>query len=100
MGAPSRSALSFSYADPFFEPAAFDSSFLPYPPLRMRLAHVAAQAILYAAQAPLDKGALALANRTFASQQKLFHAVYADRVLVAAQMLKFIQRTSGGAKSK
>lgn len=96
-GAPARAALSFSFADPFFEPAAFDASNLPLPPLKLRLAHVAAQAILYAAQAPLSKGSLALANRMFAAQQKSFDPIYADRVLVAAQMLKFIMRSSGGS---
>ena len=88
-GAPPRAALSFSFSDPAFEPAAFDATYLPFPPLRLRLAHVAAQAILYAEQAPLDKGGLALANRTFAQQQKMFDQVYAERVLTAAQTLKF-----------
>ncbi len=95
-GAPPRVALSFSFADPAFEGAAFDAALLPLPPLAVRLALVAGQAILYAAQAPLSKGALALNNRIFASQRGCFTAAYAERVLGEAQSLKFLQRQQGG----
>ena len=95
-GAPPRAALSFSFADPAFEAAAFDAALLPFPPLPVRLALIAGQAILYAAQAPLNKGALALNNRIFASQQKSFSAAYSERVLGEAQSIKFMQRQGGG----
>ena len=95
-GAPPRVALSFSFADPAFEAAAFDAALLPFPPLPLRLALIAGQAILYAAQAPLSKGALALNNRIFAAQQKSFSAAYAERVLGEAQSIKFMQRQCGG----
>jgi len=95
-GAQPRVALSFSFADPAFEAAAFDAALLPLPPLPVRLALVAAQAILYAAQAPLSKGQLALNNRIFAGQQRFFSADYAGRVLGEAQSMKFMRRMQGG----
>jgi hypothetical protein len=90
--APPRVALSFAFADPAFELAAFSPEHLPYPPHGLRLGLLAGQAIIYASQAPLDKGALALNNRIFASQQGLFEPGYADKVLGAAQTLKFMAK--------
>jgi len=89
-GAPPRVALSYSFADPSFEQAAFSASLLPLPPLAVRLALVAGQAILYNAQSPLSKHDLALNNRIFAQQQKQFESIYSEKVLSAAQNLKFI----------
>ncbi len=93
--APPRVALSFSFADAEFEGAAFDCTLLPLPPLGVRLALVAGQAILYASQAPLSKHELSLNNRIFASQQRQFSEAYRDKVLSAAQMLKFMARMRG-----
>ena len=94
-GAAHRVALSYSYADPRFEIAAFPSSFLPFPPLGLRLALIVGQAILYAAQSPLNKAQLAIKNRIFALHQKYFNALYADKVLNAAQTLKFMAPVKG-----
>lgn len=85
-----RVALSFAFSDALFEEAAFPPSFLPLPPLGLRLGLLCGQAILYAAQAPLSKGALALNNRVFASQQAFFNAAYTEKVLASAQSLKFM----------
>ena len=51
---------------------------------------MAGQAILYAAQSPLSKGQLALNNRIFAASQFYFDSAYVDKVLTAAQTLKFM----------
>jgi hypothetical protein len=100
-----RVALSYSFADGAFEGSAFDSALhlnadrnRGLPPIGLRLALVAGQAILYDAQSPLNKGQLALNNRIFASQQKFFSDVYADRVLSAAQTLKFMMAQQRGRK--
>jgi hypothetical protein len=97
-----RAALSFSFADPIYAVAAFLSNFLPFPPIGLRLALVAGQMILYAAQSPLNKYQLALNNRIFALNQKYFNPIYADKVLTAAQTLKFMSRvkTSNPSRSK
>ena len=87
-----RVALSFALADPAFERAAFDAAHLPFPPHGLRLGLLAGQAIVYAQQAPLSKGELALNNRVFASQRAHFDAEYADKVLSTAQTLKFMER--------
>jgi hypothetical protein len=97
-----RVALSYSFADGAFECSAFDSALhlnsKGLPPIGLRLALVAGQAILYDAQSPLDKGQLALNNRIFASQQRFFSDTYADRVLNAAQGLKFVMAQQRGKK--
>lgn len=97
-GAPSRVALSFAYAHPSFEVAAFLPAFLPHPPLGLRLGLLSGQAILYAAQAPLSKGQLALNNRIFASQRAFFSLDYSDKVLCSAQSQKFIAQMSRKAR--
>jgi hypothetical protein len=96
--APHRVALSFAFSDTAFEEAAFPAAFLPLPPLGLRLGLLSGQAILYAAQAPLTKGALALNNRVFASQQGFFNVAYAEKVLASAQSLKFVASQSRRGK--
>ena len=94
--APPRVALSFSFSDPLFHDSAFSPSYLPLPPLGLRLGLLCGQAILYAAQAPLSKSSLALNNRVFASQKSFFNEAYADKVLTSAQSQKFMEKMKRG----
>ena len=91
-----RVALSYAFADPDFEESAFCSTYLPLPPLELRLALIAGQAIIYNAQSPLDKGQLALNNRIFLSQKNYFKDAYVNKVTYAAQSLKFLMAQRRG----
>jgi hypothetical protein len=82
--------MSFALADPTFEAPTFDAArYLPFPPLGLRVALRAAQAVVYAHQQPLGKAELALAARTFASGRAFFATHYAERITAEAQFLKF-----------
>jgi len=83
-------ALSFAFSHPLFEEPFFPPTFLPLPPLGLRLGLLCGQAILYATQAPLTKAALALNNRVFASQKSFFNEAYSEKVLSSAQSQKFM----------
>lgn len=92
---PPRTALSFAVADRAFAPPLFDAgTFTPFPPLALRVALRAGQAIFYHSQAPLSRAQLALDRRAFASGARYFSGEYADRVLSDAQMIAFSRSES------
>lgn len=96
-GHPPRVALSFSYADPAFEPAAVPAALLPLPPLAARVALRAGQALKYAAQTPLGRAQLALDTRVFHAGARLLAPAYAATVADAAQSLKWEAAAVGAA---
>ena len=96
---PPRVALSFALADPCFEkPNYAVDEFAPFPPVALRVALVAAQAILYHKQVPLSKGGLALNNRIFCASRSLFASDYAERIVSEAQYHKYKSKYGALAK--
>ena len=90
-GAPPRCALSFALAAPGFERGPFfEERYLPFPPLALRVALRAGQAIAYVAQAPLSRAQLALDARVFSTSRRLFAQHYVERIEGDAQWAKFI----------
>ena len=89
--APPRIAMSFAVADATFEDGPyFDAArFLPFPPLALRVALRAGQAIAYDAQSPLSRAQLALDNRVFMAGAAFFSAAYVAKIRAAAQQIKF-----------
>ena len=73
--------------------------FAPFPPIALRVALVAAQAILYHEQVPLSKGALALNNRIFCASRSLFDKEYSSRIVAEAQYHKWKRQYGGLAKT-
>jgi hypothetical protein len=90
-GAAPRAALSFALSHRSFEAGPFfDRSALPFPPLALRVALRAGQAVAYAAQSPLSRAQLALDARTFSASRRLFRANYVTRIEGDAQWLRFL----------
>jgi hypothetical protein len=89
-----RQALSFAFAVEGFEepPCA-----APPSTLRARVALAAAQAIVYAAQAPLPRGAAAPLLGAFLSEAGAFGEAYARRVTAAGRWLCFKEKYTEGA---
>jgi hypothetical protein len=79
-------------ADPLFEKPNFDARYLPYPPLELRVALRAAQAILYHHQVPLSKADLAMDSRMFYGGASFFSQEFSQRIQSEAQFLKFQAR--------
>jgi hypothetical protein len=87
-----RVAMSFALSRARFERGAFFSAaMLPFPPLALRVALRAAQAIAYSAQAPLAKHALGLDSRTFRAAKMLFSEAYADKIEGDVQWQRFLK---------
>lgn len=84
-----RIAVSFALADPTFEQPYFDTAALPSPPLPLRVALVAGQALNYHAQAPLSRRNADLFTRLFMSQKASFHEDYHAKIANAAQWIRF-----------
>eukprot|EP00750_Incisomonas_marina_P032559 INCI9218.2.p1 GENE.INCI9218.2~~INCI9218.2.p1 ORF type:complete len:411 (-),score=54.05 INCI9218.2:350-1582(-) len=96
---PPRIALSFAFADPAFETPFFDpKKHLPLPPLRLRAALQAGQAVMYSNQVPLSKAALALNERIFNRHSNFFLADYAAKISSKAQWERFLMKV--GAPNK
>eukprot|EP01038_Epipyxis_sp_PR26KG_P009736 gene9736-13102_t len=90
-GASRRTSLSFALADDSFCKPFFDSKlYLPFPPLSLRLALRAGQAILYESQIPLTKHQLALDLRTFLQGREYFNEEYILKIMDAAQNIKWM----------
>jgi hypothetical protein len=95
-----RVALSWALADGAFESPIFDAAaFGPFPPLELRIALRAGQALAYAAQAPLSRAQLALDTRLFHAGARFFSDVWRDRIASAAQMELFRQKNVSVARS-
>jgi hypothetical protein len=91
-GQSPRVAMSFALSRARFERGAyFSDTMLPFPPLALRVALRAAQAIAYSAQAPLAKHALGLDTRTFRAAKALFSAAYADKIEGDVQWQRFLK---------
>jgi hypothetical protein len=96
-GAPQRprTALSFALSDAAFTPPLYDApAFAPFPPLALRVALRAGQAIAYHAQSPLSRAALALDRRTFASARAYFSEAYVEKVMGDAQNIAWARSES------
>jgi hypothetical protein len=88
-----RVAMSFAMASPLFEKGPFFSEkYLPFPPLPLRVALRAGQAVAYAFQNPLTKSELALNTRIFSSNKKYFSETYSERISSDAQWQKFMRK--------
>ena len=95
-GAAPRAALSFALSHRSFEAGPFfERSALPFPPLALRVALRAGQAVAYAAQSPLSRAQLALDARTFSASRRLFRAHYVARIEGDAQGAARLARPPG-----
>eukprot|EP01116_Phalansterium_solitarium_P003297 TRINITY_DN1410_c0_g1_i2.p1 TRINITY_DN1410_c0_g1~~TRINITY_DN1410_c0_g1_i2.p1 ORF type:complete len:372 (-),score=130.80 TRINITY_DN1410_c0_g1_i2:173-1288(-) len=83
-----RIAMAFAAADDSFEPPQFDRSYLPMPPLAMRVALVSAQSILHAHQEPLRIKHERFLYKTFQAQSRRFNPAYAKKVDLMHQHLE------------
>jgi hypothetical protein len=92
-GAAPRLAVSYALTDDAFETGEFfdHAMYMPFPPLALRTALRAGQAILYTAQAPHVKGALGLNTRLWRAGAHLFGPAYREKVNSAAQWERFCE---------
>jgi len=81
---PDRVAFTSAFADKDFEVSYFDSHFLPFPPLGLRVGLTAGQSIQYEHLKSMDNHTVALFRRIFHSQK-----LYFEKISSAVQMIIF-----------
>ena len=86
---PPRIAISLAFSDSTFETPYFNQKFLPFPPIALRAALQAGQAISYCQNVPLTKGMLGLYFRVFKRYEDFFCIAYREKVDGANQWIRY-----------
>ena len=87
-----RVAVGFAFSADDYEAPYLPRTHLPLPPVELRVALAAAQAIVYHKRLHFGRHELALFNRIFSSQKHSFDARYAKKIRGDYQWAKFTDR--------